>query len=513
MPEIFGINGLFQLGIAPEDTSVQHRNYCQLSLAAVAIVSYIIYAHMSDFYHCRWPVNFIMAAGCILSAILILIWDIPFAAKFFAFSLAGIGYAGHGSNFAWANDVMRDDDQERAMVLASMNLWSNVVNSWWSIVLYPATGAPRFKKGMIALICVAVSFCLHSESPTYRLGDPNITVLQGLTHPLQCVPTLIALETSADENVRTTAFRMHNHLAQKHGSILAARYPEHARVAFNFQLSIKSADQLRGSRMEDRPTAALHQWYSLVSEKRQTKLDFLKSMIKAFDTDRFEEACTVEHVAFARFMADNLAVFDYTTNEEVMTVVGELRTILSLAGMQAYSAIDDELEERQKELSNLSQGPQKKAVEIWAEIETTSARPKRGLPTATSQPSQQATSQPVAASDKILDKARELELAWTSTILGFALLLRNQLKWMYTLSEARCAKYVPGKKTSAGADKPAVRRPLTTSAAAVLELGSLPGAFSSCEQSHDALLQMQAYHNAIAEEGSILEADEGDTYD
>ncbi|CAD6984816.1 unnamed protein product [Tilletia controversa] len=97
-----------------------------------------------------------MAAGCILSAILILIWDIPFAAKFFAFSLAGIGYAGHGSNFAWANDVMRDDDQERAMVLASMNLWSNVVNSWWSIVLYPATGAPRFKKGMIALICVAV---------------------------------------------------------------------------------------------------------------------------------------------------------------------------------------------------------------------------------------------------------------------------------------------------------------------------------------------------------------------
>ncbi|CAD7068025.1 unnamed protein product [Tilletia caries] len=132
------------------------KRYYPLSLTAVAIVSTIICAHMSDFYHCRWPVNFVMAAGCILSAILILIWDIPFAAKFFAFSLAGIGYAGQGSNFAWANDVMRDDDQERAMVLASMNLWSNVVNSWWSIVLYPATDAPRFRKGMIALICVAV---------------------------------------------------------------------------------------------------------------------------------------------------------------------------------------------------------------------------------------------------------------------------------------------------------------------------------------------------------------------
>ncbi|CAD6980989.1 unnamed protein product [Tilletia controversa] len=65
-------------------------------------------------------------------------------------------YKEPGNNFAWANDVMRDDDQERAMVLASMNIWSNVVNLWWSIVLYPATDAPRFKKGMIATICVAV---------------------------------------------------------------------------------------------------------------------------------------------------------------------------------------------------------------------------------------------------------------------------------------------------------------------------------------------------------------------
>lgn len=35
----------------------------------------------------------------------------------------------------------------------------------------------------------------------------------------------------------------------------------------------------------------------------------------------------------------------------------------------------------------------------------------------------------------VLDKARELELARTSTILSFALLLRNQLKWLYGLGE------------------------------------------------------------------------------
>ncbi|KAL9941101.1 hypothetical protein V8E36_000589 [Tilletia maclaganii] len=341
----------------------------------------------------------------------------------------------------------------------------------------------------------------------------KITVLQGLTHPLQCVPTLIALETSADENVRGAAFHMHSHLATKHGSILAVRYLDHARAAFAFQLSIKGAEQLRGFRMEERPTAALQQWYSLVAEKRQTRLDLLKALVKIFDIGRLEAACTKEDVAFTRFLADNLALFDYTTNEEIMTIVGELRSILSVAGMQTYSAIDDELEERANELRTLSQGPAKKTTEIWIEIESTShSRPRRSAAGGNKGSSDPAASHS-SSSDKILDKARELELARTSTILSFALALRNQLKWLYSLSEARCAKYVPGKKNSAGADKPAVRRQLMSATGSVLELSTFPGAFSSCETSRDALLQMQAYHNAISAEGTILEADEDDNYE
>ncbi|KAK0544336.1 Sister chromatid cohesion protein 2 [Tilletia horrida] len=339
----------------------------------------------------------------------------------------------------------------------------------------------------------------------------KITVLQGLTHPLQCVPTLIALETSADENVRSAAFHMHSHLALKHGSILAARYLEHARVSFDFQLSIKSADHMRGFRMEERPVAALQQWYSLVVEKRQMRLDFLKAMVKVFDTGRFEKACTRDDVTFARYLADNLALFDYTTNEEIMIIVGELRTILSVAGMQTYSAIDDELEEREAEVRKLSQ-KRKTTTEVWIEIETSRPRTRSTRPIAP--PVLESSSASIShSSDMVLDKARELELARTSTILSFALILRNHLKWLYGLGETRCAKYVPGKKNSAGADKAAVRRTLPNATAAVLELSSLPGAFSSCEQTRDALLQMQAFHNAIAEEGTILEAEDDDNYD
>jgi hypothetical protein len=47
--------------------------------------------------------------------------------------------------FAWANDIMRFEDESfRVVVLASMNMMSNAVNAWWSIIFYGATYAPYF---------------------------------------------------------------------------------------------------------------------------------------------------------------------------------------------------------------------------------------------------------------------------------------------------------------------------------------------------------------------------------
>ncbi len=37
------------------------------------------------------------------------------------------------------------------------SMWNNVINAWWPLVFYPATDAPRFTKGMYAIIGVAVA--------------------------------------------------------------------------------------------------------------------------------------------------------------------------------------------------------------------------------------------------------------------------------------------------------------------------------------------------------------------
>ncbi|PWN53439.1 MFS general substrate transporter [Violaceomyces palustris] len=153
--ESVGINGIMGLWFQYLKFEVSKRNYYPLSLISVAIVITLICATWTDHTGKRWPVNIFMAATLTFCSILLLIWDIPYGLKFFALALSGAGYAGQATNFAWANIVCRHDDQERAVVLYSMNMWSNVVIAWWGIVLFPATSAPKFRNGWIGTIVVA----------------------------------------------------------------------------------------------------------------------------------------------------------------------------------------------------------------------------------------------------------------------------------------------------------------------------------------------------------------------
>jgi ACS family pantothenate transporter-like MFS transporter len=71
---------------------------------------------------------------------------------------AGSVYACQATFFAWANDVLRyQEDSLRAVVIASMNAGSNAINAWWSIVFYGANFAPYFTRGIWAMIAVSIA--------------------------------------------------------------------------------------------------------------------------------------------------------------------------------------------------------------------------------------------------------------------------------------------------------------------------------------------------------------------
>ncbi|KAJ3776541.1 major facilitator superfamily domain-containing protein [Lentinula raphanica] len=158
--ESFGSNNLMGQWLkATGGYTVEQTDYYPSGVTAFGIVSTLICATWTDYTQVRWPVLVYMSLSCIFASICILVWKSPTGLKFFAYYLAGASYSGQATTFAWANQICADDDQERAIVLVCLHnfMWNNVVNAWWSIVFYPATDAPKFTKGMIAMIVICVA--------------------------------------------------------------------------------------------------------------------------------------------------------------------------------------------------------------------------------------------------------------------------------------------------------------------------------------------------------------------
>lgn len=79
------------------------------------------------------------------------------------------------------------------------------------------------------------------------------------------------------------------------------------------------------------PTALLGRWYALVREKRATRQEFLRAVLKVFelrDVNKTED----DTVHFVRYMAENFASFEYRTQEEVLTVLKTLTRELAGTG-------------------------------------------------------------------------------------------------------------------------------------------------------------------------------------
>jgi ACS family pantothenate transporter-like MFS transporter len=104
---------------------------------------------------------------------------------------AGSVYACQATFFAWANDVLRyEEDSLRAVVIASMNMGSNAINAWWSIVFYGANFAPYFTRGMYAMIAVSIAMAfwtallvwMHTRTEKMREIHGGITTFPSKEH-------------------------------------------------------------------------------------------------------------------------------------------------------------------------------------------------------------------------------------------------------------------------------------------------------------------------------------------
>ncbi|BGP44626.1 hypothetical protein JCM10450v2_000440 [Rhodotorula kratochvilovae] len=187
--ESIGSNALMALwmkqrvSVGAETWTVQNFNYWPNGATAVSIVALLATAVWTDYNGKRHHVNLLVAGVMVVSVVLILCQDqISQGGVFFAFYIAGVSYAGQASNFSWANDMTKHDEQERSIVLASMNMWSNAFNAWWSIVFFPADHAPKWERGMISIIVLCpVMVFLTCLARYLQLRDQRRTGLGGVS--------------------------------------------------------------------------------------------------------------------------------------------------------------------------------------------------------------------------------------------------------------------------------------------------------------------------------------------
>ncbi|RDL37146.1 uncharacterized protein BP5553_04579 [Venustampulla echinocandica] len=160
--ESFSSNSLLALYMKSTKryTVAQLNNY-PTGVPAVGIVSTLFWATLTDLLAGkRYLVGYWIAITGIVTAGMILNNNASVASIFGAYYWAGTVYACQATFFAWANDAMRyEEDSLRAVVIAGMNCGSNAVNAWWSLLFYSADMAPRFTKGMWAMIgtCLAMA--------------------------------------------------------------------------------------------------------------------------------------------------------------------------------------------------------------------------------------------------------------------------------------------------------------------------------------------------------------------
>ncbi|KAI0593502.1 major facilitator superfamily domain-containing protein [Biscogniauxia sp. FL1348] len=176
--ESFSTNALLALYMKSHPSTsygVSQLNNYPTGVPAVGILSTLFWATLTDFLGGRRDLvgYFIGVTGVATSAMILgARHRQPTAAAtavvFAAYYWAGAVYACQATFFAWANDALRHDEPMfRAVVLASMNMGSNAVNAWWSIVFYGASMAPWFTRGMWAMIAVSILLVIWSAALSY----------------------------------------------------------------------------------------------------------------------------------------------------------------------------------------------------------------------------------------------------------------------------------------------------------------------------------------------------------
>ncbi|CAN9513160.1 unnamed protein product [Ophioblennius macclurei] len=170
----------------------------------------------------------------------------------------------------------------------------------------------------------------HTQSSVrhFALNVIALTLNQGLIHPVQCVPYLIAMGTDPEPSMRNKADTQLVEIDKKYTGFIHMKAVAGMKMSYGLQQAINSSRKsiIRGFRQDETHSALCSHLFTMIRGNRQHRRAFLISLLNLFDDSAKTE------VNMLLFVADNLACFPYQSQEEPLFIMHHIDITLSVSG-------------------------------------------------------------------------------------------------------------------------------------------------------------------------------------
>lgn len=164
---------------------------------------------------------------------------------------------------------------------------------------------------------------------------------QGLVHPKQCIGTIVALQGSTNQAVAEIASEHQRHMHSQHESMYEREYIKAVQDAFSFQKEI-IGDSSGTTRAPF--CAKLWRCFQIISSGSPKFVKkFLSQLVSRvnFETPKLDTNPVLpDHMLLTRFIAHNLAFFEYTKLEELLHTIHHIEVVFGKTGAEVVQAVD-----------------------------------------------------------------------------------------------------------------------------------------------------------------------------
>ncbi|XP_064260143.1 nipped-B-like protein isoform X3 [Passer domesticus] len=285
----------------------------------------------------------------------------------------------------------------------------------------------------------------HNQSSVrhFALNVIALTLNQGLIHPVQCVPYLIAMGTDPEPSMRNKADQQLVEIDKKYAGFIHMKAVAGMKMSYQVQQAINTCpkDPVRGFRHDESSSALCSHLYSMIRGNRQHRRAFLISLLNLFDDTAKTE------VNMLLYIADNLACFPYQTQEEPLFIMHHIDITLSVSGsnlLQSFkeSMVKDKKKERKPSSDEETESDSRSGS--GSESEEEASKPRR-LRKRVDSDSDSDEENDINAVMKCLpeNSAPLIEFANVSQGILLLLMLKQHLKNLCGFSDSKIQKYSP----------------------------------------------------------------------